>query len=91
MALNDEGRANDWSNQPTSFKNGRIVGIENIGIYSEFVWAVIINDLQPLLAATDHFLTNIYEIIPMDESHISYTHTTISYNLHIKSYKNICL
>lgn len=36
-------------------------------INSEFVWDVIVNDLQPLLEATDYFLTKLFEILPVDE------------------------
>lgn len=36
-------------------------------INSEFVWDVIANDLQPLLEATDYFLSKLFEILPADE------------------------
>ena len=36
-------------------------------INSEFVWDVIANDLQPLLEATDYFLSKLFEILPPDE------------------------
>ena len=50
-----------------------VIGMRNhiahgyFDINADLVWDVVLNDLGPLLEATDYFLAHLYELIPIDD------------------------